>query len=117
MLTPLVFVDYYIVLVLHDGDAVAIWHIAGTEYVVITLLAPFLAADRDGVVEFTCIDTQMCGIAHGVLVPVSYGVRAEMDDVGLLEGLCGIEFDPVPSSVAYSQSSQVDWTWVGPTQL
>lgn len=44
------------------------------------------------------------------------GVRPEVDDIRLFEILRGSGFDPFPSLVTYSRSSDVNWACVEPAQ-
>lgn len=72
-------------------------------------LIRFLAAARDGVVGVACIHPRMDRNGRAFLVPLPLVVCRVVDDIGLLETICGSSLDPVTSLVAYSRSSEFDW--------
>lgn len=52
----------------------------------------------------------------GWACPLPPGVLRKVHDTGLFEVIRGIGLDPVASLMAYSPSSEVEWTWVAAAQ-
>lgn len=88
--------------------APATWHIAITEYVIISLLS-FLAAACDSVIGAACVDSRMGGNGRGMLVSLASKVRHEVDDTGFLETICCSGLDFVTSTTAYRHLSELEW--------
>lgn len=97
----------------YDSGAPTTWQISINEYMEIALLRFFVDA-RVGAVVFSCFVSRMGCNCQGVLVPQPFEVRRRVDDIGLFDGIRGSGFDPGASLIAYSRSSKVDCTLVGP---
>lgn len=104
--------EYYVWILVNWQEKIdfcrAIWHIAINAYMVTALLG-FLAAARDGAVGVACAYLRMGGHGQGVLVPLQFSVRCEVDDIGPIEIFRCSGFDLVHLLMAYSWSSEVDW--------
>lgn len=68
----------------------------------------FSPAPRDSVVDVSCIDPEMGRNGLEGLLPMPSCVCCEVDEIGLLELLCGSVFYPFSAFSAYSEISVVD---------
>lgn len=113
--TPLCFCKFLYTVLLDDGGAPSIWHVAITEYVETALLR-FLASVHDVVVGFTCVDPHINGHRRGVLVPLPSSVHHEHNDISLIKIIRGSRFYLFVSLIAHSRSPEVYWANVEPAQ-